>query len=680
MHLLLRQQAQLPAGAPRADAGRDRRDRAADRQEVRRREEPAPGLGPLRRARLDAGHDGHDSEPWLERSDGRGAVPQDQQPALCLGLLSTLRPDVRRRGAGRAEAAGRGPRAVRDGDRRAEARAPPRRHRGHEADGGGSARAGRPVQGAHQGAGRQELPGVALGPADGRRGRRVRLVDERPRHRLPPQIQHPDRVGHRRQRAGDGVRQHRRRLRLRRRLHAQPGQWRQGVLRRVPDQRAGRRRGGRRADAGTGGGAEEADAGRLQGAGADPADARTPLQGRAGLRVHDRGPRRLHAADAQRQAHGDGGVEVLDGHGQGEADRLEDRGDAQPGRPARAAAGARVRRRRVGRGVADCDRAARGSRRRLRPDLPERGPRGDGGREGPARAARSGRDLTGRSARHDCRRRHPHGPRRRVLARGAGGPADGQGLRLRRRRSRGGLRRAAGQRQRPDLQGRRLDVDRRHRRQGLRRRAQDRPVRDHRRPGAQQRGGAGHREVPPLPAADEVVLAGGPDVGPHQCRHAGADGSRDCVRRRGHRPVPHRAHVLRGRPHRRDAGDDPRRDPRAAEGGARQAAAVPAGRLRRHLPGAQGLSRHDPLPGPAAARVPAALEGTAGRSGQEAARHRRAHPATGRAAARVQPDARLPRLPAGDRLPRDLGDAGHGPCSRPPRSCRRRASRCGPKS
>ncbi len=31
------------------------------------------------------------------------------------------------------------------------------------------------------------------------------------------------------------------------------------------------------------------------------------------------------------------------------------------------------------------------------------------------------------------------------------------------------------------------------------------------------------------------------------------------VRRRRHRPHPHRAHVLRGRPHRRDARDDPRR-------------------------------------------------------------------------------------------------------------------------
>ena len=70
--------------------------------------------------------------------------------------------------------------------------------------------------------------------------------------------------------------------------------------------------------------------------------------------------------------------------------------------------------------------------------------------------------------------------------------------------------------------------------------------------------------------------------------------------------TPHRAHVLRGRPHRRDARDDPRRDARGAEGGARQAAAVPARRLRRHLPRAEGLPGDDPLPRSAAARVPAA--------------------------------------------------------------------------
>ena len=38
-------------------------------------------------------------------------------------------------------------------------------------------------------------------------------------------------------------------------------------------------------------------------------------------------------------------------------------------------------------------------------------------------------------------------------------------------------------------------------------------------------------------------------VGPHQRRHAGAGRQRHRVRRGGHRPHAHRAHVLRGQPH-----------------------------------------------------------------------------------------------------------------------------------
>ena len=100
---------------------------------------------------------------------------------------------------------------------------------------------------------------------------------------------------------------------------------------------------------------------------------------------------------------------------------------------------------------------------------------------------------------------HPHRARRRVVARRAGRPADGQGLRLRRGRARSRLPGAHGQGRRPDLQGRRLDVDRRHRRQGLRRPGQDRAVRDRRRPDRRRRGGEEDREVQELPAADEVV-------------------------------------------------------------------------------------------------------------------------------------------------------------------------------
>ena len=69
--------------------------------------------------------------------------------------------------------------------------------------------AGRALQGAGQGARRQAVPGLAVGSAARRRRRGVRLVDERPRDRLSPQVQHPDRVGHRGQRPGDGLRQHR---------------------------------------------------------------------------------------------------------------------------------------------------------------------------------------------------------------------------------------------------------------------------------------------------------------------------------------------------------------------------------------------------------------------------------------------------------------------------------------
>ena len=60
------------------------------------------------------------------------------------------------------------------------------------------------------------------------------------------------------------------------------------------------------------------------------------------------------------------------------------------------------------------------------------------------------------------------------------------------------------------------------------------------------------------------------------------------------------------------------------QGGARQAAAVSARRLRRHLPRAQGLSGDDPLPRSAAARIPAAHARAAGGPGEEARRAGRA--------------------------------------------------------
>jgi pyruvate,orthophosphate dikinase len=52
------------------------------------------------------------------------------------------------------------------------------------------------------------FPQQPLGPAQWRRRRRVRFLDERSRDCLPPQIRDPGRMGHRGERAGHGVWQH----------------------------------------------------------------------------------------------------------------------------------------------------------------------------------------------------------------------------------------------------------------------------------------------------------------------------------------------------------------------------------------------------------------------------------------------------------------------------------------
>ncbi len=124
---------------------------------------------------------------------------------------------------------------------------------------------------------------------------------------------------------------------------------------------------------------------------------------------------------------------------QGEADRLEDGGDAQSRRPAGAAPGAGVRHGGRGQGEGDRDGSAGGSRRGVGPDLPQRGSRGGRGRQGREGAAGARRNLARGSARHDRGGRHPHRARRRVVTRGARRPADGQGLRVRRRGGRSRL-------------------------------------------------------------------------------------------------------------------------------------------------------------------------------------------------------------------------------------------------
>ena len=94
--------------------------------------------------------------------------------------------------------------------------------------------------------------------------------------------------------------------------------------------------------------------------------------------------------------------------------------------------------------------------------------------------------------------------------------------------------------------------------------------------------------------------------GARQRRDADRRARRARLRRRGHRPVPHRAHVLRRRPHRRDARDDSRRQRGGPARRARQAAADAAQGFRRAVRDHDGLAGDDPPARSAAARIPAA--------------------------------------------------------------------------
>ena len=71
----------------------------------------------------------------------------------------------------------------------------------------------------------------------------------------------------------------------------------------------------------------------LRGIAQGPRHAREAFQGCAGHRVHHPGRQALHAANAQWQTDRGRRAQVFHGHVQGEAHRLEDSRDAQPGRP-----------------------------------------------------------------------------------------------------------------------------------------------------------------------------------------------------------------------------------------------------------------------------------------------------------------------------------------------------------
>ena len=194
-----------------------------------------------------------------------------------------------------------------------------------------------------QGAGEGELEeGVPAGPADPAgigAGRGVPVLEQRPGEILPEDERDSGRYRDGGERPGDGVRKHGRRLRHRRRLYAKPRHGRQGVLRRVSRQRAGRGRHRRHThpapDPRYEGGLPEG----LRPVDADYSEAGEALQGRAGFRVHHREQHLVHAPDAEWETDRGRGRQDRRGHGQGEADH-EGGGApsprAPPGRPAAA--------------------------------------------------------------------------------------------------------------------------------------------------------------------------------------------------------------------------------------------------------------------------------------------------------------------------------------------------------
>ena len=178
---------------------------------LRRPAQAAARFGPVRRAGVDAGDDGHGAEPRAERCHGGRSGGGGQRRPLRLGQLPPVHPDVR---LGRAR---RRPSPVRGDHRPREARR--RGERGHCADRPGLAPGGGRLQGHGGGRNRQAVPAGSGRTALGRDRRRVRQLDEPARHHLPPAARHLRRLGHRGERAGDGVRQHGRGLRHRGLFH-----------------------------------------------------------------------------------------------------------------------------------------------------------------------------------------------------------------------------------------------------------------------------------------------------------------------------------------------------------------------------------------------------------------------------------------------------------------------------
>ena len=154
-----------------------------------------------------------------------------------------------------------------------------------------------------QGASREAVSRRSHGAVVGSDRRGIRFVDGREGYHLSPRREDHRAAWHRRQRAADGVRQHRRQFRHGRLLHARPELWRKDFLWRLSDQRAGRRCGGRHPHAGTSQRTEKDYAEGVRAARKGSYQAGEALPRYAGHGVHRRRRQALHAADAHRKAY-----------------------------------------------------------------------------------------------------------------------------------------------------------------------------------------------------------------------------------------------------------------------------------------------------------------------------------------------------------------------------------------
>ena len=215
--------------------------------------QPAACFRAFRRARFHAGHDGHDSEPRTERSNGRHRRGEERERRFawdCYRRFIQMYGDVVMGVQKRPDEDHEPFETVIDDLKTSDHG----NHRlpGHPAQHRRSPGTGYALQEACSRSAPARFPHDpwdqlwgAIGAVFGS-WMNDRAIVYRRKYNIPA------RMGHGRQRSGHGLWQHWERLRLRRRLHARSGHRREGVLRRISDQRPGRRRRGRRSHAGAG--------------------------------------------------------------------------------------------------------------------------------------------------------------------------------------------------------------------------------------------------------------------------------------------------------------------------------------------------------------------------------------------------------------------------------------------